>query len=216
MRAVLNTVFGLMLAAAVADAGAQGAPQKIAGEVVRYDAGTVQIRTPTNAQATASITDRTRISVRMRSAISEVRSGSFVGVTAAPGADGTLVASVIHIFPENMRGTGEGHRPMSGADTMTNATVSGISGKGASSTSMTNAAVRGVAGMEGDLRLTLTYNSGTQAVIVPRGIPVMTTDVGDPSLLAPGAHVIVYAGKQQDGLIVAGVSVGKDGYVPAI
>ncbi len=42
-----------------------------------------------------------------------------------PQADGTQKAVEIHIFPEAMRGTGEGHRPwdLMPNSTMTNATV---------------------------------------------------------------------------------------------
>src|SRR5262249_51979711 len=117
-----------------------------------------------------------------------------------------------------MRGTGEGHRPMTGANTMTNATVSGVSrSRASSSSSTTNATVAGVSGASDELKLTLTYQGGERTIVVPRGIPVMTTDVGSTSMLVPGAHVIVYGANNPDGRIGAErISVGKDGYVPPI
>ncbi len=217
MRRVSNAVFGLMLAAIAGSACAQGAPQKIAGTVLRYNAGSLQITTAAGAQETASVTDRTRISWRAASDVSQIRPGSFVGATAAPRADGTLVASEVHIFPESMRGTGEGHRPMTGANSMTNATVAGVSGARAPSSSMTNATVANVGGAGAELKLSLTYKGGEQLIVVPRGIPIMTLGVGTASLLVPGAHVIVYGSTQPDGSIAADrISVGKDGYVPPL
>jgi uncharacterized protein DUF5666 len=217
MNLARNVTLGLLIAAFAATAHAQDAAQKIAGEVVRFDNGTLRLKTSAGAEQTASVTDRTRVSVRGASDIAHLQQGSFIGVTAAPGPDGTLVASEIHIFPENMRGTGEGHRPMSGSDTMTNATVSGIAGKGNAGNSMTNATVEKVGNAGDEVKLTLTYFGGQQVIAVPRGTPVMTTDVGSPSQLAPGAHVIVYGGKESNGMIAAQrISVGKDGYVPPI
>jgi Domain of unknown function (DUF5666) len=217
MNLARNVALSLLIAAFAATAHAQDATQKIAGEVVRFDNGTLRLKTSAGAEQTASVTDRTRVSVRGASDIAHVQQGSFIGVTAAPGPDGTLVASEIHIFPENMRGTGEGHRPLSGSDTMTNATVSKISGKGNARNSMTNATVENVGNAGGEATLTLSYSGGRQTIVVPRGTPVMTTDVGNPSELAPGAHVIVYGGKAPDGKVVAQrISVGKNGYTPPI
>lgn len=100
---------------------------------------------------------------------------------------------------------------------MTNATVSNVSRGRASRSSMTNATLAAVAGANDELKLTLTYKGGEQVIVVPRGIPLMTTDVGSSSMLVPGAHVIVYGATNPDGRLVAErISVGKDGYVPAL
>jgi hypothetical protein len=211
MRVTSSALFGIMLAATVSCAHAQ-APQKLVGEITRYDSGMLQIKSASSAPANARVTDRTRISVRAPSDISHVQPRSFIGVTAAPRDDGALVASEIHIFPESMRGTGEGHRPMSGGNTMTNATVASVAGARASRNSMTNATVANVAAVDGEAKLSLTYKGGSQTIVVPPGIPIMTTDTGDPSLLVPGAHVIVYGATQADGSIAADrISIGKDG-----
>jgi hypothetical protein len=216
MNAMLNVVISL-LALVSFDAAAQEASQKIAGDVVRYNAGSLEIRTASNTQQTVDVSDRTRLSVRAPSDISQVQPGRFVGVTAAPGGGGLLVASEIHIFPESMRGTGEGHRPMTGANTMTNATVSNLSRERASPGSMTNATVGAVAKANDELKLTLTYKGGEQVIVVPQGTPVMTTDVGNLSMLVPGAHVIVYAATNPEGRLAAErISIGKDGCVPPI
>jgi hypothetical protein len=216
MRAIF-ILTSLVLAAVAFDATAQQASQKLAGDVVRYDGKSLEIRTASGAQQTVDVTDRTRVSVRAASDISQVQSGRFIGVTAAPGQDGTLIASEIHIFAEGMRGTGEGHRPMTGTNTMTNATVSSVSRSRASASGMTNATVAGVSEANDEVQLTLTYKGGERTIVVPRGIPVMTTDVGNPSMLVPGAHVVVYGANNPEGRIAAErISVGKDGYIPPI
>ena len=82
---------------------------------------------------------------------------------------------------------------------------------------MTNATVSSVAGATGELSLTLTYKGGERTIVVPRGIPVMTTDAGSLSMLVPGAHIIVYGTTNPDGRLAAErISIGKDGYVPPI
>ena len=47
----------------------------------------------------------------VKASMADIKPGMFVGSTAMPGADGNLTAVEVHIFPEAMRGTGEGHRP---------------------------------------------------------------------------------------------------------
>jgi len=216
MHVALNVGVALLLVPIAFGVLAQQASQKIIGDVLRYNAGTLELRTASGGQQTVDVTDRTRVSVRAASDLSEVQPGRFIGVTAAPRDDGTLVASEIHIFPENMRGTGEGHRPMSGTDTMTNATVSNVS-RGSSRASMTNATVAAVGGANDEVKLMLTYKGGEQGIVVPRGIPVMTTDVGNLAMLVQGAHVIVYGATNASGRVAAErISVGKDGYVPPI
>ena len=45
----------------------------------------------------------------------------------------------------------------------------------------------------------------------------MTIDIGTPSMLVSGAHVVVYATTQTDGsLMTDRVSVGRNGYVPPL
>jgi hypothetical protein len=216
MHLVVKLVMTMLVVPITFGAAAQQPAQKIVGDVVRYNAGVLELRSASGAQQSVDVTDQTRLSVRARSDISQVQPGRFIGVTAAPRADGTLVASEVHIFPENMRGRGEGHRPMTGADTMTNATVSNVS-RGRGSSSMTNATVATVAGANDEVKLTLTYKGGEQVIVIPRNAAVMTTDVGNASMLVPGAHVIVYAANNATGRLTAErISVGKDGYVPPI
>jgi hypothetical protein len=131
-----------------------------------------------------------------------------------------LAATEVHLFPESMRGTGEGHRPMDiqpGA-TMTNATVTSVAAGHTKSTStMTNATVADIATSGSERRIALKYKDGEKVVVVGNNVPVVMVEPGDMSMLTPGAHVLVTAAKQLDGTLAADrISVGKNGLVPPI
>lgn len=204
-------VLSLVLLAAAC--WAQDAPRRIAGDVVGFENGTLTVRTAAGAEEHVKLLPNARVTMRSKADVDHLATNRYVGVTAAPRADGTLVASEIQVFPESMRGTGEGHRPMEGAYTMTNATVSSVARSAARSTTAegTIGAMQGGA----EPRLTLAYKGGEKTVVVPPDTVVYASDIGDPGQLKPGAHVIVYATTQPDGsLATARVSVGTNGYVP--
>jgi len=207
----------LLTLALVASVAVAQTPRKIAGDVVRFDAGVLEVKTTMGEATRIGLADNARISARAASDLAHLQQGGFIGTTAAPRADGTLVASEVHIFPEAMRGTGEGHRPMTGNDTMTNATVSKIATAGSARSTMTNATVANVGDSHGERTLTLTYKGGEKVVVVPANVPIMTIEPGERSMLVPGAHVVVYATTDSSGGLVAErVSVGKNGYVPPL
>ena len=86
---------------------------------------TLQVSTADQGALSISLTPNTRIfgSSRHRS-LEDIRPGQFVGSAAVRGRDGKLHAQEVHIFPEALRGTGEGHRPFDEPEqTMTNATL---------------------------------------------------------------------------------------------
>jgi hypothetical protein len=146
--------------------------------------------------------------------MADVHDGAFIGTTAVPQPDGTLRAIEVHVFPDSMRGTGEGHRPwdLRPGSTMTNATVSKMAtAEGKSSSTMTNATVAKVAGR----KLMLKYQGGEKTVVVPSNATVVKLEPGDRSQLRTGAHLFAIASRQSDGTLRAErITVGKDGVVP--
>lgn len=132
--------------------------------------------------------------------LSEIKSGSYIGVTAMPEPDGTQRAIAVHIFPENQRGAAEGFRPwdLRANSTMTNATVAET-----------------VQGTDGQ-NITVKYKDGEKKGLVPPGTPVVTFVSGDKSELKPGAKIIIFgAVKKDDGTLEANrVNVGRDGIAP--
>jgi hypothetical protein len=116
-----------------------------------------------------------------------------------PQPDGTQKAIEVHIFPESMRGTGEGFRPWTHpGSTMTNGTV--------------GETVTGVNGQA----IAVSYKGGQQKIVVPPGTPIVRFQIGDMSALKPGAAFAVLAAvKQPDGSYnVARINVGVGGVVP--
>ena len=107
-----------------------------------------------------------------KTALSEIKEGSYIGVTAMPEPDGTQKAVAVHIFPENQRGAAEGFRPWDRApsSTMTNATVA-----------------QTVKGTDGQ-NILVKYKDGEKKVVVPEGTPIVTFVAGDKSELKPGAR----------------------------
>jgi hypothetical protein len=132
--------------------------------------------------------------------LKDIKAGDFIGVTGMPQADGSQKAVEIHVFPEAMRGTGEGHRPwdLQANSTMTNANV--------------EVAVTNVSGPE----FTLKYKDGEKKIVVPSDVPVVTYVPGDKAELKPGAKIFIGAAtKKDDGTLEAAqISVGRDGITP--
>jgi len=200
----------------------QAAAQRIRGDVAAVHGKDLDIKTNAGQVVTVRMTDNLRISARGPADLAAIAPGSFIGTTAVAQPDGTLKAVEVHVFPESMRGTGEGHRPMETdqpGSTMTNATVTSVAPAKAAQprSTMTNATVANVAPAGSARRLTLKYKDGEQTVVVGDNVPVVTVEAGDPSTLVPGAHVVVTAAKQLDGtLTTERISVGKNGIVPPI
>jgi hypothetical protein len=131
--------------------------------------------------------------------LSDIKVGSFIGTTTVPGPDGSQNAVEVHVFPEDMRGTGEGSRPydLRPNSTMTNATVD-----------------QSVVGNDGHTLL-IKYNDGEKKVLVSAETPVVTYVPADKSDLKAGAKVIAFMKKLPDGSFETNrVSVGRDGLTP--
>ena len=136
----------------------------------------------------------------VKSTMADIKPGMFVGATGMTQPDGSQKAIEVHIFPESMRGTGEGHYDW---DLKPN-------------TKMTNANVeQTVAGVEGPV-LSVKYKDGEKKVMVTPETAVVTYVVGDKSDLKPGIKIFVGAGKKQaDGTVqTPRVTYGKDGLTP--
>jgi RNase P/RNase MRP subunit p29 len=221
MNRIRSSVLLVLCVCAVAGsvAHAQTSASRIRGDIVSVNGNALQLKADSGQTLAVKLADRHTVSARSRADLTKIASGAFVGTTAVPGPDGTLIATEVHIFPESMRGTGEGHRPMDAAtgSTMTNATVAsvGVGQPATAGRTMTNATVATVAGGDQERRMTLRYKGGEKVVAIPKDTPIVMVEPGDPSMLVPGAHVVVSGVPQNDGSLVADrVTVGKDGLIP--
>lgn len=161
-------------------------------------ATSLQVTTRAGAKQIIALTASTIIVAIVPIKLEDIKPGSFIGSAAMPQPDGTQRALEVHVFPESMRGTGEGHRPF---DLQPQST-------------MTNGSVGSVTGSVGRT-LTVSYQGGEKTIVVPPDTPIVTYEPGSSALLVPNAHVIVMATEAADGVLTATrVSVGKDGLVP--
>ena len=197
------------------DASGQPAqPEHVRGQIVKADGNTLTVKSH-GKTVKLNLADDVKVAVAEKGEMSDVKDGTFIGTTAVPQKDGTLRAIEVHVFPDSMRGTGEGHRPwdLRPGSTMTNATVSGsdTSSGGASASTMTNATVSKMSGR----KLSLKYKDGEKTVVVPANAKVVKLEPGDKSELKPGVHLFAIASKQPDGSLRAErLTVGKNGLVP--
>jgi hypothetical protein len=180
--------------------------QRIRGTVESFNAPTLLVKADDGQSFSIIVPAELRIMANAKSSLADIKPGDFVGSAAIKGADGKMHAQEVHIFPEAMRGTGEGHRPMAPDPT---ANISGVAGEPQERT-MTNATVTGVQSRT----LTLKYKDGEAEIVVAPDVPIITLVVGDASLLKPGAAVAIVAVKKDAGLVATNLTAEKDGVKP--
>ena len=196
-RAVL-VLPGLLLATHSVLAQPSGSPARLRGKVDSVSGDTVQITLRSGDKASAKLSANTHILWLTKAKLSEVGKGSYVGTAAVAQPDGSLKALELQVFPESMRGVGEGTRDWD---------------LGAGS-SMTNGTVGSVVAAKGHT-ITITYNGGEKHVLVPDNVPVVTYSPADRAALKPGANILVNGMRAADGTVTAiSISVGKNGLVP--
>ena len=185
-------------AAAIAQAPANP-PVRIRGTVERIDRTNLTVKANNGQSMNVKLADNFVVIGIAKARLADIGSGKFIGTTTIGERDGALVALEVHIFPENMRGTGEGHydwdlRPNS---------------------KMTNANVAKVTSMGKDRVLTVQYKGGEKKVLVPEKAAIVSFRPVDRSELKPGGKVFLNAQRQPDGsLTAARVNVGLHGQVP--
>ncbi len=214
-RPIATVLIAISLAYLSVSASSQAPTERIRGEVDSVQGNELTLKRDSGQRVAIRLADKIAITTRAPLSLDSITPGAFIGTTAVPQPDGTLSAVEVHVFPESMRGAGEGHRPMDRepGSTMTNATVTSVTpaAKSSSRSTMTNATVGNVASENGARRVTLKYKDGEQTVVVAGSVPVTMIGSADESALVPGAHVTITAWKQLDGKLVADrITVGKD------
>jgi hypothetical protein len=200
-RFMLGAAGLALLLASTASFAQQPATVRVRGTIEKVDGAMLTVLSRDH-QTTYKIKVADNAAVRgiVKAPLSDIKANSFIGVTGMPQADGSQKAIEIHIFPEAMRGTGEGHRPwdLVPNSTMTNATVT-----------------QQVKGVQGD-EITLKYKDGEKKIVVVPQTVIVTYLPGDKSELKPGAKIFIAgAQKKDDGTLeAAAISVGRDGLAP--
>ena len=178
----------------------QAPPTRIRGTIEGVDGNMLAIKTREGADVKVKMTDNVAVFAVVKTSLSEIKQGSYIGVSAMPQSDGIQKAFAVHIFPENQRGAAEGFRPWDARanSTMTNATVAET--------------VKGTDGQN----ILVKYKDGEKKVVVPPDTPVVTFVASDKSEVKAGAKLIIFgAAKKEDGTLEANrVNVGRDGITP--
>jgi hypothetical protein len=178
----------------------QAPPTRIRGTIEAVDGPLLTIKTREGSDVKVRMTDNVAVFGVIKTSLSEIKEGSYIGVSAMPEPDGTQKALAVHIFPENQRGAAEGFRPwdLRPNSTMTNATVAET--------------VKGTDGQN----ILVKYKDGEKKVVVPPETPIVTFVAGDTSEVKPGVKIIIFgAAKKEDGTLEANrVNVGRDGITP--
>jgi len=173
---------------------------RVRGTIERVEGPVYVIKDRDGAEVKLTVTDNPLYVAIVKSTMADIKPGMFVGSTGMTQPDGTQKAIEVHIFPESMRGTGEGHYDW---DLKPN-------------TKMTNANVeQTVAGTDGPV-LTVKYKDGEKKLMVTPETAVVSYVVGSKDDLKPGIKVFIGAAKKQaDGTVqTPRITYGKDGLTP--
>ena len=174
-------------------------PSRVRGTIEGVDGDVIAVKSRGGEDVKLHMTSDMRVVGIVKISLADIKVGSFIGTTTVPGSDGTPSAVEVHVFPEDMRGTGEGSRPydLKPNSTMTNATVA-----------------ESVVGNDGHTLL-IKYKDGEKKVVVSPETPVVTYVPGDKVDLKAGAKIIAFVKKLPDGSYETNrISVGRDGLTP--
>jgi hypothetical protein len=174
-------------------------PSRVRGTIEAVDGDMLAVKSRSGEDYRLHVSSDTKVIGLTKISLSDIKVGSFIGTTTVPGPDGGANAIEVHVFPEDMRGTGEGSRPfdLRPNSTMTNATVA-----------------ESVTGNDGHTLL-VKYKDGEKKVVVSPDTPVVTYVPADKSELKAGAKIIAFFKKLPDGSFEANrISVGLNGLTP--
>ena len=190
-------VFGMiaLLLAPTASVLAQDAPVRVRGTIDRVEGDTYIVKARGGAELKVTLAEKAMVVALIKASLADIKQGSYVGVSGMPQADGSQKALEVHIFPEAMRGVGDGHRgwDLQPTSTMTNGNVE-----------------QATASSDGQV-LMLKYKDGEKKIVVSSDTPIVVYVPGERSELKPGASIFIAAAvKQPDGSLQAPrVNVGR-------
>ncbi len=174
-------------------------PVRIIGTIDKLDGDVLTVKTKDGQMAAATLKADVSIWGMAKSSLANIKPGDFVASGGIKGADGKIHAVEVRIYPEALRGTGEGQRPW-------NVKPDGI---------MTNATVGTVTQTPDGNVVHVTYKDGESEFVVGPDVPISTYVAGDKGFLTPGLAVFAVAQKSPDGKLTIGrIYVERDGVKP--
>src|SRR5499426_3975666 len=193
LRAVCLT--GLLLCLTQATASAQDKPVRVRGTIDRVEGNVYVVKARGGGELKVTFVDNVPVVAVVKASLADVKQGSYVGIASMPQTDGSQKALEVLIFPEAMRGVGEGHYgwDLQPSSMMTNGNVE-----------------QTVTSVDGQV-LMVKYKDGEKKIVVPPEVPIVSFVPGDKAELKPGAAIFIAAAKQQpDGTVQAPrIAVGR-------
>ena len=174
-------------------------PARVRGTVESVENQVMTVKSPAGGKVSVKLADNYTVVGVSRASLNDIGAGKYIGTATLGERDGGLVALEVHIFPEAMRGVGEGHYPwdLKPESKMTNGNVAEVKAVG-----------------KGRM-LTVQYKGGEQKVLVPANARVVLFGPAERSELKKGAHIFCVAQRAPDGsLTAARVNVGLRGITP--
>ena len=184
---------------ALAQAPAEGTRQRVVGTVDKLDSNNLMVKANDGQPVTVVLDDNAVVFGVEKRTLADIKPGDYLASGGVKGTDGKIHAVEVRIFPESLRGTGEGQRPwdVKPDGVMTNATVGTVSQS-----------------PEGGV-IRVKYKGGESEYTVGPEVPVLAYVAGDRSLLKPGAAIFTVADKKPDGTLTTGrVTAEKNGVKP--
>jgi hypothetical protein len=178
-----GAAFALLAAMAASPALAQAQMVRVKGTVLAVDGATVQVSTASDGRVRLQLAPNVAVVVTVKATTADIKPGVFLGAGARPQADGTLKAVQVFIFPEALRGAGEGHRAWGALpdSTMTNATVA-----------------ESVESVSGPM-VSLKYKDGQQRLQIGADANILTIAPAAVADIKPGAEIAANATRAPDG-----------------
>jgi hypothetical protein len=220
LAVIVTLLCGLLLLQACARKSSPSTtPEHIRGTIQTVDGDVLSVATSAGS-VRVQLAPSTLVATVVQSDRAHITDGSFLGITSVTEPNGSQRAVEVHVFPDAMRGTGEGSYGWdwpgaSRNSKMTNGTASKMTNGTVSKSNMTNGTVTA---QQGGSSLTLRYKNGTsgdsQTITIPPGVPVVALEPGRLGDLQPGAHIFVVARNSQGVLTADRVLAGKNGTVP--
>ena len=188
----------LPLVLSAAPAWAEGTPVRVRGTVVSLDGQKLVVHAKDGKDVTVSLKDKLVALAVVKSSREDIKEGTFIGTATVAQPDGSLKALEVVVFPESLRGFGEGHYPwdLGPSSMMTNATIANK--------------VQGVS----EETVTVTYKGGEKKITIPTNVPIVAVVPAEQSDITPGANVFVPTEKQADGTLLSGAVLFGKGVVP--
>ncbi len=168
---------------------------RVRGTIERVEGDTYIVKARNGDELKIKLAEKAGISAVVAATLADIKPGTYVGIAGMPQADGSQRALEVLLFPEAMRGAGDGHYgwDLQASSTMTNGNVE-----------------QSAVSTDGQV-LTIKYKDGEKKIVVPPDVPIVSFAAGDKDELKPGAKIFISAAvKQPDGTLQAPrIAVGR-------